>query len=218
MGQEKGPRVIKRYANRKLYDMSESCYITHDEIAALVEEGEEVRIIDNRTKEDLTSATLTQILFDKERKARKLPIDTLRNLFQSSTDFVQKHITQPVTNLKDEAEKKVSKVFRVRGGEKELEPEPEPEPILDPEPRAKATDALREWVNSTQSAYESLQRNVEDRWSVVTKYLGQFDVNHRRIVELERRVKTLEAQLAHLTGTPIPQVAEPPIADVEPEV
>ena len=203
MEEDKGPRVIKRYANRKLYDMSESCYITHDEIAALVEEGEELRIIDNRTKEDLTSATLTQILFDKERRSRKLPIDTLRNLFQTSNEFIQRHITLPVTNLRDEAEKKVSKVFRVRGAEKEsIEPEPEPEPELapEPEPRAKATDALREWVTGTQSAYESLQRNVEDRWSVVTKYLGQFDVNHRRIVELEHRVAYLEEQLARLTG------------------
>ena len=203
MGQEKGPRVIKRYANRKLYDMSESCYITHDEIAALVQEGEELRIIDNRTKEDLTSATLTQILFDKERRARMLPIDTLRNLFQHSNEFIQRHITQPVTNLRDEAEKKVSKVFRGRSGEKEpafVEPEPEPEPEPVPEPRAKATDALREWVNGTQSAYESLQRNVEDRWSVVTKYLGQFDVNHRRIVALERRVAELEAEVDQVTG------------------
>jgi len=209
MGHDKGPRVIKRYANRKLYDMSESCYITHDEIAALVEEGEEVRIIDNRTKEDLTSATLTQILFDKERRARKLPIDTLRNLFQHSNEFIQRHITQPVTNLRDEAEKKVSKVFRGRQGDKdgEHEPEPEPEPI--PEPRAKATDALREWVNSTQSAYENLQRNVEDRWTVVTKYLGQFDVNHRRILALERRVHALETQLSRLTGVPVPDPPEP---------
>ena len=85
------PRVIKRYANRKLYDMSESCYITHDEIANLVEAGEEVRIIDNKTKEDLTTRTLTQILFEKEKRNRRtLPLQTLRGLFQTSGDFIQR--------------------------------------------------------------------------------------------------------------------------------
>ena len=45
MATENEPRVIKRYANRKLYDMRESCYITHDEIATLVKGGEDVKII-----------------------------------------------------------------------------------------------------------------------------------------------------------------------------
>lgn len=204
MRDETGPRVIKRYANRKLYDMSESCYITHDEIASLVERGEELRIIDNRTKEDLTSATLAQILFDKERRIRKtIPLDTLRNLFQQSNDFIQRHITQPVTSLRDGAEKNVRKVFRGRSPEHEHEHEtPEPEPLeVDGEIRAKPTETLREWVMSTQAAYENLQKNVEDRWSVLTKYVGQFDINHRRIVELERRLELLEARIDELEGS-----------------
>lgn len=192
MQDETAPRVIKRYANRKLYDMSESCYITHDEIASLVERGEELRIIDNRTKEDLTSATLAQILFDKERRIRKtIPLDTLRNLFQQSNDFIQRHITQPVTSLRDEAEKNVRKVFRGRTAEhdhEELDSEPDEAEVV---ARAKPTETLRE-------AYENLQKSVEERWSVLTKYVGQFDVNHRRIVELERRLELLEARVAEL--------------------
>jgi len=192
MERDEGPRVIKRYKNRKLYDMTDSCYITHEEIAALVESGEEVRIIDNSTKEDLTSATLTQILFDQQRRNEKtLPMDTLKSFIQQGGEFIQRRIA-----------------LRGRPGQDKELPEPPPLPPIQeegapgavPAARAKATDALREWVTGTQQAYESIQKNVEDRWNVVSRYLGQFDVNHRRIVELEHRVETLEARLAALEG------------------
>jgi polyhydroxyalkanoate synthesis repressor PhaR len=59
------PKVIKRYTNRKLYDTVESRYVTLDEIAEMVKAGAEVKVIDNRTKEDLTSVTLAQIIFEE---------------------------------------------------------------------------------------------------------------------------------------------------------
>ena len=55
------PKVIKRYTNRKLYDTVESRYVTLEEIAEMVKTGTDVKIVDNRTKEDLTSVTLAQI-------------------------------------------------------------------------------------------------------------------------------------------------------------
>ena len=64
------PRVIKRYANRKLYDTSRSCYITLEEIAELLRTGEEIRIIDNKSKEDLTSVTMAQILVEEEKRQK----------------------------------------------------------------------------------------------------------------------------------------------------
>lgn len=199
MGPQKAPRVIKRYANRKLYDMTESCYITHEEIASLLESGEELRIIDNKTKEDLTSATLTQILFDMERKNRKsLPIETLKNLFAQSGEFIQRHIPPA---LRRAAEK-----------DREGSVEAASEHAADDShtPRAKATEAIREFVTGTTSVYENLTKNVEDRWNLVTRYLGQFDVNHRRILELERRIDDLEARLADLDGA---EAAAPPDDD-----
>ncbi len=207
MGEQAGLRVIKRYANRKLYDMRESCYITHDEIAALVRSGEEIKIIDNRTKEDLTTATLTQILFDKERRTKKsLPLDTLRNLFKEGGEFIQRHIAQPVSNLKDEAEKNVRKVFRPRAGDKAYELEvpdlDEADLAIDLSGRGsgKASEAVREWVAGTQQAYESLQRSVEERWGIIMSQLGQFDRSHRRVEALEQRVEALEALVATLTA------------------
>ena len=70
-------RTIKRYANRKLYDTTQSCYVTLDEISELVKDGEDVHIVDNATSEDLTAVTLAQILLEEEkRKKRTLPLAT----------------------------------------------------------------------------------------------------------------------------------------------
>ena len=61
-------KVIKRYSNRKLYDTDRSKYVTLDEIAKMIKAGEEITIIDNETKEDLTSVTLTQIIYEEEKR------------------------------------------------------------------------------------------------------------------------------------------------------
>ena len=79
-------KIIKRYSNRKLYDTTRSKYVTLDEIARMVREGEDVRIIDNESKEDLTSVTLTQIIYEQEKAARRMPLRILRGIIQTSGD------------------------------------------------------------------------------------------------------------------------------------
>ncbi|MCK5314811.1 MAG: polyhydroxyalkanoate synthesis regulator DNA-binding domain-containing protein, partial [Anaerolineales bacterium] len=59
---------IKRYPNRKLYDTEAKQYITLDEIADLIRQGQEIRVTDNVTGEDLTAVTLSQIIFEQEKK------------------------------------------------------------------------------------------------------------------------------------------------------
>src|SRR5919202_933357 len=76
------PKVIKRYTNRKLYDTVESRYVTLDEIAEMVKQGVEVRIVDNKSKEDLTSVTLAQIIFEEEKKTSKMSLRTLKDLIR----------------------------------------------------------------------------------------------------------------------------------------
>lgn len=60
-------RVIKRYANRKLYDTRESRYVTLQQLGQLIREGEDIRIIDNQSKDDLTKVTLAQIIYEEEK-------------------------------------------------------------------------------------------------------------------------------------------------------
>ncbi len=68
--------LIKRYANRKLYNTDTSRYITLKGIAKLLDEGEEIRVVDNETGDDITQVALSQILVDNKR-AKLDPSDTL---------------------------------------------------------------------------------------------------------------------------------------------
>ena len=88
-------KIIKRYQNRKLYDTDASCYVTLDEIAEMIQQGEEVTVVDNRNQKDITAATLTQIIFEKQKRSDSpIPITTLRHIIQqgdgSFTSFLAK--------------------------------------------------------------------------------------------------------------------------------
>ena len=76
--------IVKRYPNRKLYNTNEKKYVTLDGIAELILEGEEVQILDHASGEDLTAVTLTQIIFEQEKKESGfLPRSVLTGLIQS---------------------------------------------------------------------------------------------------------------------------------------
>ncbi len=82
------PALIKRYANRKLYNTETSRYITLKGIAALIEAGDEVIVIDNETGEDITSIALSQILVDSERANQTVPRTLLSDLIQRGGDVL----------------------------------------------------------------------------------------------------------------------------------
>jgi polyhydroxyalkanoate synthesis repressor PhaR len=75
-------RTIKRYANRKLYDTRESRYVTLEHIAAMVRAGDDVRVVDNTSQADLTTATLAQIIFEEEKATPRLSLAGLREIIQ----------------------------------------------------------------------------------------------------------------------------------------
>ena len=84
------PRLVKRYSNRKLYDTSGSRYVTLDEIARWVKAGEEVKIVENESGEDLTAVTFAQIILEEERKKNGyLSLPLLRNLIQHGEAALQ---------------------------------------------------------------------------------------------------------------------------------
>jgi len=83
-------RVIKRYTNRKLYDTDQSRYVTLDDIAKLIRENEEIRVIDNETQDDLTAVTFAQIILEEEkRKTNLVSVPFLRKLIHSGEAAVQ---------------------------------------------------------------------------------------------------------------------------------
>lgn len=78
--------VIKKYSNRRLYDTADSRYITLEELAARVRAGHDVQVRDAKTNEDLTQATLAQVIFESRGGSRLLPISLLNQLIRLGDD------------------------------------------------------------------------------------------------------------------------------------
>jgi polyhydroxyalkanoate synthesis repressor PhaR len=109
--------LIKRYANRKLYNTETSRYITLKGIAELIEQGEDVRVIDNETGEDITSVALSQILVDNERSHRAMPRTLLSDLIQKSGDALYGALKRGVGDAQDsfgEIQRNVRRAIRAR--------------------------------------------------------------------------------------------------------
>ena len=85
--------VIKKYANRRLYDTSGSRYINLEDIASLVRNGKDLQVVDAKTGEDLTRVTLTQIIVEDARgQPTGLPLELLRQLILASDRVGQEFI------------------------------------------------------------------------------------------------------------------------------
>ena len=103
--------MIKKYANRRLYNTGTSTYVTLEDLAAMVKEGEDFLVYDAKTGEDITRSVLAQIIFEQENKAGQnlLPITFLRQLIRFYGDSMQmvvpKYLEQSIDTLTREQEK-----------------------------------------------------------------------------------------------------------------
>jgi polyhydroxyalkanoate synthesis repressor PhaR len=87
---ETPPIVIKKYANRRLYNTATSSYVTLDDLSTMVKEGGDFVVYDAKTGEDITRAVLTQIIVEEEQKGHNLlPISFLRQLIGFYGDSMQ---------------------------------------------------------------------------------------------------------------------------------
>jgi polyhydroxyalkanoate synthesis repressor PhaR len=88
--QADSPVIIKKYANRRLYNTQTSSYVTLDHLAQMVKDGTLFEVRDARTGEDITRPVLTQIIFEEEAKGQNLlPINFLRQLIHFYGDSLQ---------------------------------------------------------------------------------------------------------------------------------
>ena len=193
------PRVIKRYSNRKLYDTQSSRYVTLEQIADLIREGEDVRIVDNNSKEDLTSITLAQIIFEEEKKQKSfLPLGAMRNIIQSGGERLEELVSQ--------AQKKVSTVFARKLDSKDGEPERDEPPAEDIDDGSTAesregTRALREfleWIESSQRTIDEWQRKVDERIRHVVEGISPFASLQKDVANLSARLTEIEKKIEQL--------------------
>src|SRR5262249_2400290 len=111
MAKSDQPTTIKKYANRRLYNTGTSTYVTLEDLAAMVKEGEDFLVYDAKTGDDITRSVLAQIIFEQENKAGQnlLPTTFLRQLIRFYGDSMQmvvpKYLEQSLATLTQEQEK-----------------------------------------------------------------------------------------------------------------
>lgn len=165
--------LIKRYANRKLYNTETSRYITLKGIAELIENGDEVRVVDNETGEDITSIALSQILVDNERtKGGELPGSVLTELISKGGDVLYSALRRGVGDAQEgieELQKNVRKIVR-RDGE----------------------GPLRDWVAFTTPDMEKVVQRAVERVMKVLDLPRRSDIDALN-ENLDRVARALES-------------------------
>jgi len=191
---KKEPKVIKRYTNRKLYDTVESRYVTLDEIAQMIKAGAEVKIIDNRSKEDLTSVTLAQIIFEEEKKRSQMPLGVLREIIRHGGEavagFYQEkagtltnklgELKTKTESLREDFEQKVRGVTGIfRKGEDGASP-------------------VNQVIAAGASAVEDLRGKVEGTVKQAVEAIGGPNAISAELDKLQKRIQELEKKIEQL--------------------
>jgi len=114
-------RLIKRYESRKLYDTEESRYVSLDEIANWVRQGQEVRVVDNATGGDVTSQTLTQIILDEGRRGTSfLPSELLHDLVRIGERAMSNGLEQVQSGVDRLVQASIDRLAPVRRAREEM--------------------------------------------------------------------------------------------------
>lgn len=170
-------RLVKRYSNRKLYDTSESRYVTLDEIARWVKSGEEVKILENESGEDLTAVTFAQIILEEERKkSGLLSLRVMRELIQHGESALQglaATVDRGIGAIRPAAEAARTRVHeRVQEGVQNL---------------TSVADRLTE-----------IQRNIDEVVRRQVERVTSSPALQREMERIERTARMLEARIARL--------------------
>ena len=156
--------LIKRYANRKLYNTETSRYITLKGIADLLESDQEVKVIDNESGEDITSVTLSQILDDTERDGRSVPGNLLTGLLQRGGDALRKRVDDASEGI-EEFKTNLRRLLPQRG---------------------------RDWVAFGPPDFEAIVQNAFERVAEMLDLPRRSDIE-RLSERLDRVARALEA-------------------------
>ncbi|HET9626133.1 MAG TPA: polyhydroxyalkanoate synthesis regulator DNA-binding domain-containing protein, partial [Kofleriaceae bacterium] len=203
-------RIIKRYANRKLYDTEHSRYVTLDQISEMIRNGDDVKIVDNKTKEDLTTVTLAQIIFEEEKKQRSfLPLGAMRNIIQSGGEWFA------------EAQRRVQSILP---GKRRDDADPAPdeadaaasagEPTDETALKKRSLASLREWVDHSKHRLDEWQKQVDTKIRETIDGIQQtitpWGSVNRDVRALADRIAELEAKLREIDTHEPPESHELP--------
>lgn len=205
-------RIIKRYANRKLYDTEHSRYVTLEQISEMIRNGDDVKIVDNKSKEDLTSVTLAQIIFEEEKKHSFMPLGTMRNIIQNGGEWFAEAQRRVQALLPAKLRRDYDKDHDGEEGADAAEAGDANETAESREEAQKhrSVAALREWANASRHALDEWQRKVDEKIRNAIEGISPFSGVNRDVKALSDRIAELEAKLAELETGESPEAQTPP--------
>lgn len=195
-------RIIKRYSNRKLYDTKDSRYVTLLQIAEIVRGGEEVQIIDNNTKQDLTEVTLAQIIYEEQRQkvssSRNVPLQTLKDLIHQRTEKVLSDLREgPIGRLIPGS--KGEGVARSPGSDApeagDTEESSDTASSTPPPPSSQTKPSL---VEQAKGTWDDWQAKIDERVKTVVPSLLPWQQLQHEVKRLSARIEELEEKLKSL--------------------
>ena len=183
MAKSAEPVTIKKYANRRLYNTGTSSYVTLEDLAGMVKNGEDFLVYDAKTGEDITRSVLTQIIFEQENKEgaqNLLPITFLRQLIRFYGDSMQmlvpRYLEVSIDSLTREQEKfrnQMAQAFGVGG-----------------------FGALEDQVRRNMEIFE----RTFAMFAPFTRREGEVDKPYSEIDELKRRLNEMQKRLDNLVA------------------
>ncbi len=194
-GDRKEPKVIKRYTNRKLYDTVESRYVTLDEIAQMIKGGAEVKIIDNRSKEDLTSVTLAQIIFEEEKKRSQMPLGVLREIIRHGGEAVAGFYAEKAGTLAGKLGELKSRTDSIR---EDIEQRVRGVTGMFRKEGEGGVNPVKDVMAAGERAVDELRGKVDTAVKSVVETLGG-PAAAAEIDRLQKRIQELEKKIAELT-------------------
>jgi polyhydroxyalkanoate synthesis repressor PhaR len=183
-------RLIKRYGNRKLYDVRRSRYITLDGIRALLQDGEDIRVVDNDTGEDLTAVTFAQIIYESAKRtgsdgAASAPL--LRWLIRRGDEAVRelRHGVEvgrdAIESVRDAAERGVQKLVGTGTGKQ----------------RRSLIDDL---LDAPERHLADLQQRIDHQIRQSVERVTSHPALRGEIERVENSLRRLEKRLGRLVG------------------
>ncbi len=157
------PILIKRYANRKLYDQSRSRYVTLEELEELIRQGRQIRVVDAVSGDDLTAQTLAQIILENQRERRSaLPASFLHQLIKHGEtwqEFVQQSFQASLSGLVA-SQREAERVLREWGMRAGWWPAASPGPAAEPA-KGEELDELRAEVAALKARLRDLEGRLD---------------------------------------------------------
>jgi len=172
--------TVKKYGNRRLYDTGDSRYITMEELAEKIRKGSDVRVVDAKNGQDLTQATLAQIIIESRGAAKMLPVPLLLQLIRMREDALAEFMgrwmswalavyTQarqgartiaqynPLAMAPFAATNALARLLNGPAAWSEPEPPPPPPPTPEAEPDVVVNDGVAELRRELEELKKSLQ-------------------------------------------------------------